>query len=42
MRERVTLDSVRNHCARHFPVQQAARELKGTGNAPLLSGTEQS
>jgi hypothetical protein len=25
MRERVTLDSVRNHCTRHFPVQQAAK-----------------
>jgi hypothetical protein len=25
VRERVTLDSVRNHCTRHFPVQQAAR-----------------
>jgi hypothetical protein len=24
-RARVTIDSVRNHCARHFPVQQVAR-----------------
>jgi hypothetical protein len=23
--ERITIDSVRNHCARHFPVQQEAR-----------------
>jgi hypothetical protein len=25
VRDRVTLDSVRNHCTRHFPVQHAAR-----------------
>lgn len=24
LRDRVTIDSVRNHCARHFPVQQVA------------------
>src|SRR3954452_14183973 len=24
-RDRVTIDSVRNHCGRHFPVQQGAR-----------------
>jgi hypothetical protein len=24
-RDRVTIDSIRNHCARHFPVQQVAR-----------------
>jgi hypothetical protein len=24
-RDRVTIDSVRNHCARHFPVQSVAR-----------------
>ena len=24
-KDRVTIDSVRNHCARHFPVQQVAR-----------------
>ena len=24
-RDRVTIDSVRNHCQRHFPVQQVAK-----------------
>jgi hypothetical protein len=24
-RDRVTIDSIRNHCVRHFPVQQVAR-----------------
>jgi hypothetical protein len=24
-RDRTTIDSVRNHCTRHFPVQQVAR-----------------
>ena len=25
LRDRVTIDSIRNHCGRHFPVQQVAR-----------------
>ena len=26
-RDRVTVDSIRNHCARHFPVQNAAKAV---------------
>ena len=29
-RDLVTIDSVRNHCERHFPVQQVARPPTGT------------
>jgi hypothetical protein len=27
VRDRVTVDSIRNHCARHFPVQNAAKAV---------------
>ena len=33
VRDRITIDSVRNHCSRHFPVQNGSGHLQGNPGA---------